>query len=184
MLELNFNPFPVLETERLLLRQVTMDDAPDVLIMRSDINAMKYIGKPISTTLDDARDLIGRIEDGIESNTAIGWGISLKNNHRFIGTIGFHRIDTSNYRAEIGYMLLPEFWNKGVMSEAMNSVLDYGFKTLKFHSIFANIDPDNLRSAAILKKFNFVKEAYFKENFYFNGKFTDTEIYSLLNKAD
>jgi ribosomal-protein-alanine N-acetyltransferase len=79
-------------------------------------------------------------------------------------------------------MLLPQFWNKGLMSEAIKKVLDFGFNTMELHSIQANIDPNNMVSAAILKKFNFEREAYFKENFFFNGKFMDSEIYSLLNK--
>ncbi len=182
MLELNFLPFPTLETERLILRKVTMADSQDVLTLRGDIDAMRYIGKPISTTFDEARDLITRIQDGLENNTAIGWAISLKNNPQLIGTIGFHQIDKQHYRAEIGYMLLPQFWNKGLMSEAIQQVLDYGFNTMKLHSIQANIDPNNKVSAAILKKYNFVSEAYFKENFFFNGKFMDSEIFSLLNK--
>lgn len=182
MLELNFLPFPTLETEGLILRKVTMADSQDVLTLRGDIDAMRYIGKPISTTFDEARDLITRIQDGLENNTAIGWAISLKNNPQLIGTIGFHQIDKHHHRAEIGYMLLPKFWNKGLMSEAITKVIDYGFNTMKLHSIQANIDPNNKVSAAILKKFNFVSEAYFKENFFFNGKFMDSEIVSLLNK--
>ncbi len=182
MLELNFLPFPTLETEGLILRKVTMADSQDVLTLRSNIEAMRYIGKPVSATLDEARDLISRIQDGLENNTAIGWAISLKNNPQLIGTIGFHQIDKQHYRAEIGYMLLPQFWNKGLMSEAIQKVLDYGFNTMKLHSIQANIDPNNKVSAAILKKYNFVSEAYFKENFFFNGKFMDSEIFSLLNK--
>jgi ribosomal-protein-alanine N-acetyltransferase len=182
MLELNFHPFPTLQTERLILREVTMADSQDVLTLRGDIDAMRYIWKPASTTLDEARDLISRIRDGLEKNTAIGWAITLKNNPQLIGTIGFHQIDKQHHRAEIGYMLLPQYWNKGLMSEAIKKVLDFGFNTMELHSIQANIDPNNMVSAAILKKFNFEREAYFKENFFFNGKFMDSEIYSLLNK--
>lgn len=182
MLELNFNPFPILETERLTLRKVTMNDSQDVYKLRTSIEAMRYIGRPIPHSISEAHDLINRIKEGIETNTAIGWGIFLKKQSQLIGTIGYHKIEKEHYRAEIGYMLIPEFWNKGLMSEAIKQVLEFGFKTIKLHSIQANIDPANQRSAAILNKFGFVKEAYFKESFYFNGKFLDSEIYSLLKK--
>lgn len=89
MLELNFLPFPTLETEGLILRKVTMADSQDVLTLRSNIEAMRYIGKPVSATLDEARDLISRIQDGLENNTAIGWAISLKTIHNLLAPLGF-----------------------------------------------------------------------------------------------
>ena len=182
MLKLNFHPFPTFETQHLNLRKVTMDDSQDVFVLRTNMDSMKYIDRPIPQAISEAEMLIRKIEEGLDNNTAIGWAISLKNQTQLIGTIGYHRIEKENYRAEIGYMLLPEFWNQGLMSEAIKVVLDYGFNTMHLHSIEGNINPDNAPSAAILKKFGFVKEAYFKESFYFNGKFLDTEIYSLLNK--
>jgi ribosomal-protein-alanine N-acetyltransferase len=79
-------------------------------------------------------------------------------------------------------MLLPDHWNKGLISEAIPKVINYGFNNMKLHSIAANINPNHAVSKKVLEKFKFKKEAYFKENHYFNGKFYDTEIYSLLNK--
>ena len=181
MLELNFNPFPELMSERLLLRRITMHDAADFLKIRSDINAMKYIDRPIATELEDMYKLILKINDGIDQNDAIGWGITLKNENRLIGTIGYHIIEKEHYRAEIGYMLLPSAWKKGYMSEAIQAVIDFGFSKMNLHSIEAKINPDNQASAMLLKKFHFIREAYFKENYFFNGKFLDTAIYSLLH---
>lgn len=184
MLELNFNPFPVLETERLLLSCVEMVPAhiDAVFKFRSDCEAMRFIGKPLATTRTDAEEMIQRMNSNLETNSGIGWGIWIKNTNTLIGTAGYHRIVKENYRAEIGYMLLPEYWNQGIMSEAIKEILGYGFNTLKFHSIEAIIDPRNERSSALLKKFNFVKEAHFRENYFFNGSFLDSEIYSLLSK--
>ena len=181
MLELNFNPFPELISERLLLRRITMHDAADFLKIRSDINAMKYIDRPIATELDDMYKLILKINDGIDQNNAIGWGITLKKENRLIGTIGYHVIEKEHYRAEIGYMLIPAAWKNGYMSEAIKVIIDFGFSKMNLHSIEAKINPDNLASAGLLKKLCFSKEAYFKENYFYNGKFLDTEIYSLLN---
>jgi len=180
MLSLNFHPFPQLETERLLLRRITNNDVEDMFVLRSNKEAMTYIGRPIPVVMDETARLIQKMEENIDSNTGIVWGITLKEEQRVIGSIGFHRIETENYRAEIGYMLLPEFWNKGIMSEAMKVIIQYGFEKMQLHSIQANINPENANSRKILLKFDFVKEAYFKESFYFDGKFFDSEIYSLL----
>lgn len=184
MLELNFHPFPILETERLTLKRVTMSHSQNMFDLRANINAMRYLDRPIAQTLDDAINLIKRMDNDIDNNTGIGWGIFLKNTNKLIGTIGYYRMKMENYRAEIGYMLMPEFWKQGIMSEAMMRVIDFGFYEMKLHSIEADINPNNIASAAILKKHGFVKEAYFKENVYSNGQFLDTEIYSLLTNSN
>jgi len=69
------------------------------------------------------------------------------------------------------------------VSEVVEAIINYGFNTLKFHSIEAHIDPTNVGSEKILQKFNFVKEAYFKENYFFAGQFLDTAVYSLLRNS-
>ena len=82
----------------------------------------------------------------------------------------------------MGYALHPDFHGAGVMSEAMDVVLDYGFNKMKLHSIEAHVHPDNLASINLLQKKGFVKEGHFRENVFFNGKFLDTVVYALLNK--
>jgi len=183
MLKLNFSPFPTIETERLVLREITRKDADDLLVLRTDVDAMKFIDRPRPKSIDDIHQLVKKIRDGIRNNTAIGWGMTLKTSPKVIGTIGFHRIDLENYRAEIGYMMMPSLWGKGLMSEAIEKVIEYGFDVIKLHSIEANVNPSNNNSIKILKKFKFNKEAYFKENYYFNGKFLDSEIYSLVKST-
>lgn len=180
MLSLNSTPFPALETERLLLRRVTMNDAPAVLAMRSDVDAMRYIDRPRATTLADAEALIGRIDAGLNGNTAVGWGLEWKAQPGLIGTIGYHRVEAAHYRAEIGYMLHPAHWRQGVMSEALATVLAYGLGPMGLHSVEAHVNPDNEASIALLLKHGFVREAYFRENCFYEGKFMDTAVYGLV----
>ena len=116
-------------------------------------------------------------------NDGIGWAICFKTDNKMIGSVSFHRIDKEHYRAEIGYMLLPKYWKQGIVSEAVEAIINYGFDTLQFHSIEAHIDPTNIGSEKVLQKFNFVKEAYFKENYFFAGQFLDTSVYSLLKNS-
>jgi len=66
------------------------------------------------------------------------------------------------------------------MQEAFSEVVNYGFKVMKLHSIEANVNPANEASIKLLEKNNFIREAYYEENYYYNGKFLDTAIYSLL----
>jgi [ribosomal protein S5]-alanine N-acetyltransferase len=178
MIELNFEPFPVLETSRLKLRKISLDDADDIFLLRSNEEAIKYIHKPKLNSIEDAVALIKKMNEP----DRIQWGITLKTAGAIIGTIGYHRIIQDHYRAEIGYMLHPDYWNTGLMTEALAKTIGFGFNKMNLHSIEAIINPGNAVSRKILKKFNFIKEAYFKENFFFEGEFFDSEVYSLLNR--
>lgn len=181
MLEFNFHPFPVIETERLLLRRITNDDVNEVFELRSNPETMKYIPRPLVKDNEDALAHITMIEEKIESNVGINWGITLKDNPKLLGIIGFYRMQPENYRAEIGYMLSPDFHGKGIIPEAVKRLIKYGFDDLKLHSIEAVIDPENFASEKVLEKCGFVKEAHLKESEFWDGKFLDKVIYSLLN---
>ena len=93
-----------------------------------------------------------------------------------------YKIDEPNFRSEIGYMILPEFNNQGIVTEAVKAVVDYGFDVMNLHSIEGIIDPGNLASEKVLQKNGFVKEAHLIENEFAEGKFWDTVIYSLLKR--
>jgi ribosomal-protein-alanine N-acetyltransferase len=122
------------------------------------------------------------INDKIEANEGINWAITLKDDVQLIGIIGHYRIKPEHHRSNIGYMILPEHNGKGIVTEAIKAVVKYGFETMKLHSIEAVIDPENLASAKVLEKNGFVKEAHLKENEFFDGRYLDSVIYSLLNK--
>ncbi len=182
MLEINFLPFKELKTERLLLRRVNENDADQVFELRSDPETMKFIPRPLVTSKDEALAHIRMIEDKIQSAEGINWAITLKDSPELIGIIGHYRIKPEHYRAEIGYMLHPKHHGKGIITEAIKPVLAYGFEDMQLHSIEAIIDPGNTGSAMVLEKNGFVKEAHLKENEFYNGRFLDTVIYSLLRR--
>lgn len=184
MLTLNFDPFPVLETPRLWLRSILPEDAHTMMFLRSDDNVMKFVNRPKPRSVDEVLELIEKIRNNAAKNEAIAWAITWKDDPRMIGMIGFHYIYPEHHRAEIGYMLHPDHWNKGVVSEAVTAAIDYGFNTMKLHSIEANVAPEHGASIRVLKKHGFEKEALFKENFLYEGRFLDSEIYSLLNRND
>ncbi len=180
MLELNFKPFPVLETNRLILRQITQADVNEMFVFRSDEKMMQYIDRPRAKNIQDAVEHIQKVTDSENANDGIAWGITLKPSDKMIGFIGFWRMEKENYRSEIGYMLHYDFHRKGIMQEAISKVVDFGFKELKFHSINANVNPANEASIKLLEKNNFVREALFREDYFFDGKFLDSAIYCIL----
>lgn len=181
MLSLSFTPFPTLETERLLLRQMTLADAPALHRLRSDKAVMQYINRPLTQTVEEAEGWVNVVIDNVSKNEGITWAICLKEAPgEHVGNIGIWRIDKANYRGEVGYMLEPSLQGKGIMYEALLKVVDFGFREIRLHSLEGHIDPRNGASAALLKKAGFVQEAYYRENCFHNGVFSDTAVYSLL----
>lgn len=182
MLELNFSPFPVLASERLLFRAIRDTDVPEIFALRSNPELMQYIPRPLITTLEEAKAHLKMIQDKIEANEGINWAMTEKGKDKLISLIGFYRTENENYRSEIGYMLLPEYQNKGYITEAIQTLLQYGFNTMGLHSVEAIIDPRNLASEKVLLKNGFVKEAHFHENCFFNGEYLDSVHYSILKR--
>lgn len=179
-LHLQFDPFPVLATERLTLRAYRESDAPEVLFMRSDPDMNRYIDRAPARSLDDALAHIRLVQDNEKSLTGINWGICRKGDDHLIGHVCFWRMDKPHFRAEIGYALMPAHQGQGFMQEAITAALDYAFRVMRFHSIEANVNPLNAASISVLKRAGFVQEAYFRENYYYDGQFLDSAIYSLL----
>ncbi|MBI9053995.1 MAG: GNAT family N-acetyltransferase [Bacteroidales bacterium] len=110
----------------------------------------------------------------------MNWAIVEKSSNVFLGYFGFWRIMKEHCRAEIGFALKPEYWGKGFMTESLLQFVNFGFNNLQVHSIEANVNPLNEKSMLILEKVGFKKEAYFRENYLFNGRFIDSAIFSLI----
>ena len=176
MLQLNFQSFPTLQTERLLLRAHLTTDAKFLFALRSNEEVMRYIDRENPKNLEETEAKIKLMQNEFDNKTSIAWVIAFKEDpDEMIGEIGYYRTDLANYRAEVGYMLYPDFWRRGLISEALSKVIDFGFREMKLHSISGNINPGNDACRQILLKHGFQKEVYFK------GKFLDSEIYSLVN---
>ncbi|MEZ4804216.1 MAG: GNAT family N-acetyltransferase [Bacteroidia bacterium] len=172
--------FPVLETKRLLLRELKIDDKERVLEFRSNPIIMHFIPRPLAKNEEDAIAHINKIRNGFRNKENINWGIENKETKQLIGIAGFVRTQASNFRAEIGYLLDIKSHGKGYMTESMEAMIKYGFEKMNLHSIEAIVDPENKASQAVLERSGFEKDGYFKENFFHNGKFLDTIHYSLL----
>ena len=184
MLHINLVPFPIFTSSRIVLRRMTLEDDKELFQLRSSEEAMKYIGRPAAKTIEDVHDLVNMIDGMMAKEMAVHWAITLKSTGKLIGTVGFWQMSKPSRRSEIGYMLIPEYHRQGIMQEALNFVLDYGFDVIRLHSIEARTSPDNEPSMKLLERNDFVKEGHLKENFYFQGKFWDTVIFSKINPKE
>lgn len=149
-------PFPNIITERLSLRQLKIEDENEIFVLRSDERVLKYLDIPIAKTIDDARNFIEKINNGIINNEWIYWGITLKNKTKLIGTICIWNISKDGLTADIGYVLHPDFQGRGIMREALIKVINYGFEIMKLKSIDADLDPNNFKSIKLLEKNGFL----------------------------
>lgn len=176
----SFLPFQDLESDRLWLRQMNDTDIDGVFALRSNPENMKFIPRPLLKSREEAVGLIQTINSKIENNEGINWAIIEKSSQKFLGFLGHYRIQWEHSRSEIGYMLLPEAQGIGYATEAIQLIVKYGFEQMNMHSLEAVIDPANAGSARVLEKNKFVKEAHIRENEFFEGKYWDSVIYSLL----
>lgn len=175
-----FSNFPLLESKRLIYRQVTKKDAGTLFKIRSNPEVMKYMDIIAMKSLPEAKTLIKSFQHDFRHKKGITWAIELKDEKKMIGSFAFWRIIKNHCRAEFGYSLLPEYWGKGYMEESFQTLIGFAFKNMGIHSLEANVNPGNDRSIRLLERFGFRKEAYFRENFFNNNAFTDSVIYCLL----
>ena len=160
----SFTPFPRLKTERLLLRQLTEADSQDIFFLRTDKGVNRYIERPKPEDINGARDFILKTNNGIKQNEMIDWAITLKDAHNLIGTICLWNFSKDKTRAEVGFELKPEYQGQGIMNEALEIILEFGFKTVALTSIDAYTHYDNLNSIKLLKKNGFEKNSKLKDN--------------------
>ena len=149
--------FPVIKTERLILRKLSIFDDKEIFFLRSDDGGLKYLDIPKAETIADARKFISNINEGLELNEWFYWAITLINHDSLIGTICLWKFSSDRSEAEIGYQLLPEFQGKGYMQEAIQKIIEYSFIDLKLKKILAGLSPRNSKSINILERNNFIK---------------------------
>ncbi|WP_135399107.1 GNAT family N-acetyltransferase [Hymenobacter metallicola] len=153
-----FTPFPVLQTQRLTLRQLRGSDDQEIWALRSNEHVNQYLDRRPSTSLDDARNFIHAITESVQREESIYWAITLREADHVIGTVCLYNWSEDASKAEIGYELLPDFQGKGFMHEAISTVIHFGFQQVGLQAIEAYTHSENHRSTSVLEKLHFQKE--------------------------
>jgi len=155
MLNKLFTPFPIMKTERLTLRQLVISDDQEIYTLRSDSEINKYLDRPISNSIDDARNFINKVNENVNKNDALYWAITLTDKNILVGTICLFGFSDENDKCEIGYELLTNFQGQGIMKEAVEKVIDHAFNTIMVQKIEAFFHRDNQGSIKLLEKLLF-----------------------------
>lgn len=126
MLIINFSDFPELETQRLKLRRADLNDVNELFALRSDPNIMKYIPRPVATSLEEATEHFKMMDEKISNNEMINWAITLKDNPKMIGTIGYFRMKPEHYRAKLAICCFLTFMEKVMLPKPLMGLSTMG----------------------------------------------------------
>jgi len=178
----SFNPYPELETERLILRQITDTDLDDLYLLLCDPEVAEYeYFRPVKSK-QEAATFIDRYKIELRDQEEITWGIITKEPRRLIGTCCLGDFDDGARRAEIGYSITRDHWGRGYATEAVQAVISYGFDYMNLNRIEATITPGNDGSVKVLSKLSFKQEGIVRERDLIKGKLVDGIIMAILKK--
>ncbi len=156
--------FPPLKTERLRLREIVAADAPTLLAIYGDIDAMRWFGTDPLTEINEALKLVETFAEWRKaSNPGTRWAIVDSKTDRLIGTCGLFKWNPSRRSCSVGYELAREAWGKGVMCEALSAVLDWGFEHMSLNRIEAKVHPKNEPSIKLINHLGFVREGLLRQ---------------------
>lgn len=176
--------FPILETERLLLREITEGDAAIIFSILSKDEVTRYYGQETLESIEQANAMIDNHQKKFIENRGFRWGIVKKDTKHLIGTIGLDSYIPKQRRANMGYEIHPDQWGKGFATEAASKVISYGFDVLNLMRIGAVVFPENSSSNKLLNRLGFQKEGTLRNYIFQNGKSFDTFVYSILNEKE
>ncbi len=171
--------FPIISTDRFLLRQFIESDLENVFKGLSHPDIIKYYGVNYKT-IDETKQQLKFFEDLEKEKTGIWWAICSLDNSIFYGAGGLNDLKKEHKKAEIGFWLFTEFWGQGIMKEVMPVICNYGFNNLNLHRIEGLVESDNLNCKNAMQKLNFNYEGTMKDCEIKNGKFISLDIYAML----
>jgi len=154
---MKFDPFPVLETERLILRKMSPDDRDDFFAMRSDERMHEYTDTTPDQNISQTDAYLAKMQHGVDENRWIIWAIQHRASGRVIGSVATWNFNETQTIAELSYGIAPEFQGRGYMSEALARVIEYAFATLKLTALEAYTEVENTPSRWLLERIGFVE---------------------------
>jgi ribosomal-protein-alanine N-acetyltransferase len=175
-----FKKLPVLETERLKLRPVCPRDSNDIYEYASEPEVAKYVTWEHHRTIADSIHFLRLVMQQYKEGLPSPWGIIYKENNKLIGTAGYHRWVPGHSKAEFGYALSIDYWNKGIMTEAMKEILRFGFEELGLNRAEARCFIDNVSSERVMQKLGMKYEGILRQTVFIKDEFRDLKVYSLL----
>ncbi len=177
-----FGNLPTLETDRLLLRKVKLEDAQDLFEFASDPEVTRFTTWTTHQSLQDSEDFLRSVLDKYARQTLADWGVVHKADAKLIGSCGFNTWLPPHTRAEVGYALSKQYWGRGLMTEAVQAAIDFGFRTMQLNRIQAVCNVENIASARVMEKVGMTYEGTLREYTFSKGHYSNLKMYSILRK--
>jgi ribosomal-protein-alanine N-acetyltransferase len=171
---------PTLETDRLILRKMILDDAEAIFAYASDPEVSRYTLWDTHRTIEDSRAFLRLVLDKYESGGEPDWGILYKGDHRFVGTCGFASWEAGHARAELGYVIHREYWGQGLVPEAVRAMISFGFERMGLNRIEARCIAENAASVRVMEKAGMTYEGTLRQREFIKGAYRDMKLYSIL----
>ncbi len=176
----DFDSFPVLETERLTLRELTGADAHPLFEFFRTTEYTQYLSFDRHTTVDHTHGFIAWTRDIFQNKDSVRWALELKASNQIIGTAGLHFWNRDIHCAEAGYHVGPPFWGRGFATEVLHAMVDFGFQRMDLNRLEARHNDGNDASGRVLEKVGFQKEGIWRQRELKEGRMVDVHQYSLL----
>ncbi|MEG0767800.1 MAG: GNAT family protein [Clostridia bacterium] len=175
-----FSRMPQLETPRLLLRKLTLADAQDIYAYSKDPEVSRHVLWEAHRSIHDSRAYLRYLQRLYRNDEPASWGIVWKQTGQVIGTVGYMWWNQENNSAEVGYSLSRDFWNRGIMTEALMEVMRFGFEVMRLHRIEAQHEVDNPASGRVMVKAGMRYEGCLRGRIYNKGRYVDIALYAML----
>ena len=171
---------PIILTERLTLRPLTMADAEAIYLYGSDPEVTKYVIFETHRSIEDTKVFLQSTLDQYAKHEPASLGIELSGNGKLIGSIGYLNWNKDHSRIEIGYALSRDFWNNGYVTEAAKGLIDHLFSESDLVRIEARCRPENIASARVMEKAGMKFEGTLRKQIFSKGKHHDMKMYSII----
>jgi [ribosomal protein S5]-alanine N-acetyltransferase len=178
-----FKEIPVLETERLLIRKIELNDVDDLFEVFSDPEVTHHMTWEVSKTKEETlKNFITVVMERHKKGESVDWSIVHKDSKKVIGNCAFVGWSDQHSKAEIGFVLNKHYWGKGFASEVLKELIRFGFEVIQLNRIEGVCDPDNVGSEKVMQKVGMKFEGLLRKNEYIKGEFRDTKVFSILKE--
>jgi [ribosomal protein S5]-alanine N-acetyltransferase len=174
--------FPQIETERLILRKLTDNDVEDIFEYANRQDVTEFLIWYPHKNIQDSADFVKFTWKQFQKEISIVWGIEIKEDKKMIGTIDLRNWNTNDRCGDIGYAIAPKYWKRGITSEALNAVINFGFEKLQLNRIEAHCEEENTGSWKVMEKCGMKFEGILREKVFIKDRFRSMKIYSILKK--
>lgn len=177
-----FTHIPSLESERLTLRRILPEDAQDMYAYSQNPTVTRYLLWEEHPAMEYTQNYIGFLQERYDLGDFYDWALIEKASRKMIGSCGFTSIDLPNNSAEIGYVLHPDYWGQGYMTEAVKQVLTFGFATLGLSRISAVCMAENGASLRVMEKCGMSREGLLRRAVQAKGKQCDVYLAAMTDE--